>query len=148
MGGERENSSRATEIISVAREERRKIAEERKRREGRERGREGNFRGDGSFRKERRIAREREREREIYLFIYFFIFSPLLATEFPSRERERGEEMKRKGEERKKRGEAFPPASPRDGISVARERARGRERNGKGEKEEREERSEIRRERR
>ena len=29
MGGERENSSRATEIISVAREERRKIAKDR-----------------------------------------------------------------------------------------------------------------------
>ena len=27
--------------------------------------------------------------------------------------------------------EAFPPASPSDGISVARERARGRERNGR-----------------
>ena len=40
--------------------------------------------------------------------------------------RERGErERKEKERVRRERGEEFPPASPRDGISVASERARG-----------------------
>ena len=57
----------------------------------------------GDPRRERKTAGEREKERD--------------------KERERRKNV----EER----EAFPPASPRDGISVARERARGRERNGR-----------------
>ena len=44
------------------------------------------------------------------------------------RKRQR-EREKREREERKTRGGAFPPASPRDGISVARERAMRRKRN-------------------
>ena len=55
------------------------------------------------------------------------------ATSVARRLEERGEGRCR-GRERRERGEeeereAFPPASPRNGISVERERARGRERN-------------------
>ena len=86
--GERErgNSSRAMEIISVARE-----------------GEEGEKREERGRRKgERKIVREGE-------------------AISPSREEERRRKRKRK---REKGGISFPLASPRDGNSVARERAR------------------------
>ena len=55
------------------------------------------------------------------------------------RERETGrvrrEREEKEGESAKREGRNFPPASPRDGISVAREKWRGRERERKREKE-------------
>ena len=68
----------------------------------------------------------------------------------PSRERERlaGERRERESENlplpfsrtrargREGEGESFPPASPRDGTSIARERARGRERKRRVKREE------------
>ena len=84
--------------------------------------------------REGRRGREREKrergERKTFLL-------PLLlameATSVARRRKKRGEGRCR-GREKRERGEeeereAFLPASPRDGISVARERARGRERN-------------------
>ena len=47
----------------------------------------------------------------------------------PRKTDEERERLRCRGRQKKER-EAFPPASPRDGISVERERARGRERNG------------------
>ena len=117
--------------------------------EGKER-REGGFSSRLSSRQNFHRERESEGKREEKRKRGRLFLPPLLATEFPSRKRERGRRDRKEGLripprnenfhcEREKNGEreveAFPPASPRDGISVVRERARGREGEIKGESE-------------
>ena len=82
------------------------------------------------YERERR-KRERERERERREIVRLFL-PPLLATEFLSLDREKEispcEGNFHRERERNHQREAFPHASPRDGISIVRERARGEER--------------------
>ena len=98
MGGERENSSRATEIISVAREERRKIAEDREMERERECVKKKKKRGNLPLFLTRARMRGEEKERKKRGW-----------------EREEGEEMESGGREERGREKRRRECGEREG---------------------------------